>query len=193
MQEQAVESILEVEFGGLGRTELGIGVACEPEDSSQGASELHRFRRGVGDGRVVESGPAPVPRVVAQDPLLSFTFFFDCSRPEHELLQDAHQFVGRHHPELAFDEVRHFLAKEGGVLGCGRVASTADALVFLLVGPGGRVGFGRHPVVPPQTQEVSRWVLAIVESGGQVGGSSEFVHEGLPGVGPFEGLAQLTD
>ena len=78
---------------------------------------------------------------------------------------------------------------------CGGVAAMVNALVLLLVGPGGRGRFGRHPMVSPQSKELGRRVVAVVESGGQVGGSSEFVHEGLrvPGVGLFEGLAQLTD
>ena len=38
MQEQAVESVLEVELGSLGRAELGVGVAYEPEDSCQGVN-----------------------------------------------------------------------------------------------------------------------------------------------------------
>ena len=50
LQEQAVEPVFEVELGGLGWAELGVCVADEPEDSGQGASELHCFRRGVGDG-----------------------------------------------------------------------------------------------------------------------------------------------
>ena len=68
----------------------------------------------------------------------------------------------------------------------GLVASTADALVFLVVGPGGGVAFGRHSFIAPAPQESGGGMIDVIKSGGQVGSSSELGDKGLPGWGCTE-------
>ena len=73
------------------------------------------------------------------------------------------------------------------------VASSANAFVFLLVGPRGGGAVGGHSMVSPLSQEGGCRMVAAVQRGGQVGRPSARVDKGLPGHRLKVGFAQLTN
>ena len=87
--------------------------------------------------------------MITQEARLAGSFLLDCRGGQHELLQVSHLGVGEHYPELALDELSHFVPEEGCLLGGGWVAASADALVLLVFGPGRRGRVGRDSLVSP--------------------------------------------
>ena len=65
-QVQPIEPILDVVLGSASGSELRVGVSQEEQDASQGMTELHGFRWSMGHCGLVDGGPAPIPRVIAQ-------------------------------------------------------------------------------------------------------------------------------
>ena len=60
------EGVLDVVLGSPHWAMLGISMSSLVEDTGKSASRLHSFRWSVGQCRFVDRGPAPIPRVVAQ-------------------------------------------------------------------------------------------------------------------------------
>ena len=91
-------------------TELRVGMLDEVEESNEGSTELHGYRRSMRFCGLVEQRPFPVPGMVGEQSGSAILFIFDRSRPDHELSKFSDELVGQQHPELALNEVGHFLS-----------------------------------------------------------------------------------
>jgi hypothetical protein len=85
LEKHSVEAVFDIVLGEPWRTKLGVGVAQEREESVQGASKLHSFRRGMRYCRFVYRVPVSRPGVVAKESRFAVAFVFDCSWGEHYL------------------------------------------------------------------------------------------------------------
>ncbi len=133
----------------------------EAQDAMESPSELHGLRRRMVDGGLVDAAPWPGPGVVAEQAGLAVPLVLDGSGGEHEVREVANLLVGQDCPESVLDELGHFFSEEGGLLGSGGVASSADALVFLFESPRLGGGLNRDTVVSPLREHRSGRVVEV--------------------------------
>ena len=148
-EKEAVETVFDVLFGESCGAELRVGVSDGIKNPRERPAKLHGFRWGMCSGGRVHRWPTPVPGVIAEETRLALSFLLDGSRGEHDVLKVANQLVGKYHPELVFNEIGHLFSDEVGVLVCRVVASSLDAFVLLLEGPGLGVALGWDALVSP--------------------------------------------
>ena len=116
-------------------------------------------------GGLIYGRPVPLPGVVTKQSRLSVPLFLDGSGGE---LKVAHVFdhgVGEHYPELVLDELCHFFPEEVGVLVSGVMATSADAVVFLVDSPRCGVGFSGNAMVSPLSEEWDRRMIGVIKVG----------------------------
>ena len=110
---------------------------------------------------LVDGAPRPGPGVVAEQSGLAFTFLLDGGRGQHQVLLVSDQVIGQDGPEPVLDELGHFLAEEGSLLGGGGVAPTLDALIFLLESPRLGGGLSRDAMVSPMREQGSGGMVEV--------------------------------
>ena len=108
IQEHAVEAVFDVELAQVNRAVLRVCVAHSAHYSLQGPAKLHGFRRGVGDGGLVDR----VPGVVAEETRFSSALLFDSRRGQLELGHVTDQLIREHHPKLVLNELGHLFPQK---------------------------------------------------------------------------------
>ena len=79
------------------------------------------------------------------------------------------------------------------MFGSGVEASSLDAFVFLVVGPGLRRGVDGHPFISPLSKHGDSRVAQMVQFVGQVGGTAKTFHKFLPGAGLAKFGSEVKD
>ena len=130
--------------------------------------------------------------MVAEQSGLAFTFLLDGGRGQHQVLLVSDQVIGQDGPEPVLDELGHFFAEEGSLLGSGGVAAALDALIFLLKSPRFGGGLSGDTMVSPVREQRSGWVVEE-KLGQEVGRASKVADKLLPGRGGGEAGCQVAN